>query len=235
VSAAVGDVETAPLPVGPASARWRASEPLAALLVALLVAVFARCFLVQAFRIPTASMEPNLQVGDHVLVNKFVFGRTRYPWERRWLPLREPRRGDVAVFRFPGEPRRDMVKRVVGLPGTRVALHRKQLSVDGTEVVEAAYVHHADRRAYPDSPLLDTFYRRRDNLTPLTVPSEAYFVLGDNRDMSEDSRFWGTVPRSHLRGRALLVYWSTAAPAAETAAEELATRVPARRRPRLVR
>lgn len=181
--------------------------------MALLLAVFARTFLVQAFRIPTGSMEPNLRVGEHLLVNKFVYGPARYAWERRWLPLRDPRRGDVVVFRFPRDPQRDFVKRVIGLPGSHVALRRKQLTLDGAPLAEASYVHHADVRAYPDSPLLDEFFRRRDNLATTLVPPGSYFVLGDNRDLSEDSRFWGTVPRGGMRGRALLVYWSSAGPA----------------------
>jgi signal peptidase I len=206
----------APLPAS--RPRRILREPLDALLVALLLAVFTRCFLVQAFRIPTASMEPSLQVGDHLLVNKFVYAPTRYTWERRLLPLRDPRRGEVAVFRFPGQARRDFVKRVIGEPGARLALHRKRLTIDGAPLVEAAYVRHADRRAYPDSPLLDDFFRRRDNLPPFTVPAGTYFVLGDNRDLSEDSRFWGSVPRDHMRGRALLVYWSTEPPGTTAAA-----------------
>jgi signal peptidase I len=188
-----------------------------ALLVALLLAVFARCFLAQAYRIPTASMEPSLQVGDHLLVNKFIYAPTRYAWERRLLPARDPRHGDVVVFRFPAGARRDFVKRVVGVPGARLTLRRKQLTVDGAPLAEAAYVRYADRRAYPDSPLLDDFFRRRDNLAPFTVPAGTYFVLGDNRDLSEDSRFWGCVPRDHMRGRALLVYWSSPLPGAAVA------------------
>jgi signal peptidase I len=185
----------------------RVRDALEVVLVALLLALFARTFVVQAFRIPTGSMEPNLRVGDHLLVNKFVYGGSATAWERRWLPLREPRAGDVAVFRFPRDPQRDFVKRVVGVPGTEVAMTRRALRVDGIEIVEP-HVRHTDPRAYPDSPLLATFYRRRDNLAPLTMPASSYFVLGDNRDLSEDSRYWGLVPRHYLKGRALVVYWA---------------------------
>jgi signal peptidase I len=190
-----------------ASPRRPVREPIEALLVALLLALFARCFLVQAFRIPTPSMEPSLRVGDHLLVNKFVYGPTRWAWERRLLPVRAPRPGDVAVFRFPRDPRRDFVKRVVGLPGHEVALARKRLSIDGVALSEASYVQHTDARAYPDAPWLGPLHRR-DNLAPRAVPPDSYFVLGDNRDQSDDSRFWGAVPRRYLRGRALLVYWA---------------------------
>jgi signal peptidase I len=193
-------------------------EALGALVLALLLALYARCFLVQAFRIPTASMAPTLRVGDHVLVNKFVFGPARYRWERRLLPLREPRAGDVVVFRFPRDRRRDFVKRVVGVPGNRLALDRKRLAVDGREVAETAYVVHTDTRAYPDSPLLHPYFRHRDNLGPLVVPAGHYFVLGDNRDRSEDSRTWGFVPQGLVRGRTLLVYWSRPAAEASPAA-----------------
>jgi signal peptidase I len=175
-----------------------------------LLALFTRCFLVQAFRIPTVSMEPGLRVGDHMLVNKFVFAPARWEWERRLLPLRDPRRGDVVVFRFPRDPQRDFVKRVVAQPGDEVAMLGKRLSVDGVLPAESGYVRHSDARTYPDSLVLGPF-ARRDNLAPFRVPPETVFVLGDNRDRSEDSRFWGPVPRRYVRGRALLVYWASRA------------------------
>jgi signal peptidase I len=176
-------------------------------LVALLLALFARTFVVQAFRIPTGSMEPNLRVGDHLLVNKFVYGGAATSLERALLPLREPGAGDVAVFRFPRDPGQDFVKRIVGVPGSELSLRRRVLRRDGLTVPEP-YAHHSDARDYPDTASLPEFYRRRDNLAPLVVPAGSYFVLGDNRDVSEDSRFWGLVPRHYLKGRALLVYWS---------------------------
>ena len=210
------------------------------LLVALLLALFARTFVVQAFRIPTGSMEPNLRVGDHLLVNKFVYGGSLTAWERRWLPLREPDRGDVAVFRFPRDPERDFVKRLIGLPGETVAIRRRVVTIGG-RALDEPWVHHVDPRAYPDSPLLTPFYRRRDNVAPLPVPQGSYWALGDNRDLSEDSRYWGWVPRHYLKGRALLVYWSLpaagASPPGAPAPGPLSRLVSGRwsPRPRLVR
>jgi signal peptidase I len=188
-------------------------------------------------------MVPNLQVGDHLLVNKFVYGAAATAWERRWLPLREPRAGDVVVFRFPADPTRDFVKRVVGEPGATVAMERRQVTVDGL-VLDEPWVYHSDPRAYSDSALLPPFYRRRDNLAPVTVPPRSYFVLGDNRDQSEDSRSWGHVPRDYVKGRALAVYWSRAgsagageedAPTSAGALPSAASPAPARGWPRWVR
>ena len=165
---------------------------------------FARTFLLQAFSIPTGSMEPSLRAGEHLLVNKFVYGPTLWWWERRWLPLRTPRRGDVVVFRFPRDPRRLFVKRVLALPGEQVSMEMRRLLVGGRAVDERGWARYVDPASYPDSGLLDTFYRRRDNFAAARVPTECYFVLGDNRDLSADSRFWGFVPAApaaRRRGR----------------------------------
>jgi signal peptidase I len=186
--------------------RWR--QVAEALLAAILLAAYARTFLLQPFRIPSSSMAPALVAGDQLLVNRFVYGPTRWAWERRWLPARLPRRGDVAVFRYPRDPRIPYVKRVLALPGETVALRRRELFVDDHPQDERGYAHHGDAAVYPDSVLVDPFYGRRDNYGPVVVPAASYFVLGDNRELSADSRFWGFVPRSHLLGRALAVYWS---------------------------
>jgi signal peptidase I len=194
-------------------------EYLEALLVAVIFATFARTFVVQAFKIPTGSMEENLLVGDHILVNKMIYGRTVSPLERRPLPLREVRRGDVVVFKFPEDPTRDFIKRCVGLAGDTVEIRDKQLFVNGEAVREEGYTYHRDPRTYPRSPFIDEGFRRRDNFGPVAVPPGHYFCLGDNRDNSNDSRFWGPVPESYVKGRALLVYWSFDA---EAAAEDAA-------------
>jgi len=186
----------------------RVRDLLEALLVALLLGMLARTWLLQAFRIPTGSMEPQLWAGDHLLVNKFVYGPTLFAWERRWLPLRAPARGDIVVFRYPPAPARLFVKRVLATPGERVAMEMRRLIVDGRAVDERGWVRYVDPAAYPDSGLLDSFYRRRDNFGPARVPPGAYFVLGDNRDLSADSRYWGFVARPLVLGRALAVYWS---------------------------
>jgi signal peptidase I len=178
-----------------------------ALLVALVFAVFARTWLVQAFKIPTGSMEHNLLVGDHILVNKFVYGPASGRWERILLPSRTIRRGDVVVFKFPEDPARDFIKRCVGLPGDEVDLVDKRLRINGRPVPEP-YVEHTDSTTYPESPFVPEHYRARDNFGPFVVPPGHYFCMGDNRDNSHDSRFWGPVPEEFVKGRAVLVYWS---------------------------
>lgn len=189
-------------------------EYLEALLVAVLFAVFVRTFVFQAFTIPSESMADNLLVGDHILVNKFVYGPTASRWEERLLPVRDVRRGDVVVFRFPENPQRDFIKRCVGLPGEEVEIVDKALHVDGERVEEGGYVRFADHRVFPDSRFLDEHWRRRDHFGPYRVPADGYFCLGDNRDNSRDSRYWRqpAVPRHYVEGRALVVYWSFGGP-----------------------
>jgi signal peptidase I len=177
-----------------------------ALLIAIVFVNFARVFAFQAFKIPSASMEDNLLTGDRVIVNKFVYG----PQDRflsRMLPLRDPRRGDVIVFRFPNDPREDWVKRVIGLPGETVSITGKKVFIDG-RALEEPYVVFDDTRTYPAGGFLPEPYRSRDHLDPVIVPQGEYFVMGDNRDHSYDSRYWGPVRRSLIKGRAFMVYWS---------------------------
>jgi signal peptidase I len=174
-----------------------AREYLEALLIAIIFATFARTFVFQAFKIPSGSMEENLLVGDHILVNKFIYGPAPSGLERALLPLRSVRRGDVVVFRWPVDPTRDFIKRAVGLPGDVVRLVDKRLYVNGKRVDDESYTLH-DRSSSLS----------RDNFGPVRVPAGSYFCLGDNRDNSADSRFWGMVPANHLKGRALIVYWS---------------------------
>jgi signal peptidase I len=202
--------EPAILPPRPPRKGWL-RECLDALLVALVFAVLARTWVVQAFKIPTGSMEANLLVGDHILVNKFIYGPVRYPIERLLLPVRTPRRGDVVVFKYPEDPERDFIKRCIGLPGDEVEIRNKVLYLDGERVEEGAYTHFTDPNTYPESPFVPEHYQVRDQFGPAEVPADEYFCLGDNRDNSHDSRFWGAVPEANLKGRALLVYWSVVA------------------------
>jgi signal peptidase I len=177
------------------------------LLAAILFALFARTFLFQAFEVPSPSMEKTVLTGDRLLVNKFVYAPRSLDPLVRLLPTRAPRRGDVIVFKFPEDPRRDFIKRIVGLPGETVAIRDKTVLVNGRSM-EEPYVFHSDDRVWPDDPSVPEEGRRRDQLPPQRVPADSYFVLGDNRDTSGDSRFWGFLPAGNLSGRALLVYWS---------------------------
>jgi signal peptidase I len=183
-----------------------------ALVVAVVFATFARTWVVQAFKIPSGSMEQNLLIGDHILVNKFVYGPIRFAWERALLPGRAVHRGDVVVFQFPADPDRDFIKRCVGLPGDTVELQDKALLVNGRPVADESYVFHTDARTFPRLPLLSESLWRRDNFGPYVVPAGQYFFLGDNRDNSNDSRFWGPVGEAAIKGRALFVYWSSDLP-----------------------
>ncbi len=174
------------------------------ILVAVVLALFVRTFVFQAFKIPTGSMKPNLLVGDHLLVNKFAFAPVAFPLERTVLPMREIRRGDVLVFKFPEEPERDFIKRVIGLPGDTVELKNQTVSVNGTPLVEP-YAHYLFPPASEDST--DGHDLRR-KYGPVTVPGGHYFMMGDNRDDSQDSRYWGFLPAHYVKGRALFIYWS---------------------------
>jgi signal peptidase I len=176
-------------------------------LVAVVLALFVRTFLIQAFVVPTPSMENTVLTGDHVVVNKFLFGPAAIPWLDRLLPRRPVRRGDLIVFKFPEDPRRDFVKRTVAIAGDVVEIRNKEVFVNGRrEAGKAAF--HSEARVWPDDPELPEGLRRRDQIPLLVVPPETCFALGDNRDNSYDSRFWGPVPAANLKGRPLFVYWS---------------------------
>lgn len=192
------------------------------LLVTVILALFGTTFLLQAFKIPSSSMEDTLLVGDHLLVNKFVFadaeGTAAFP-----LPYRPVRRGDIVVFKYPFPPYQHFVKRVVGLPGDRLKIVERQVYINGQPLAEPYKVHH--RPTLPGS-FQDNFPPRREYLAyamegdwaeqlarwtrgdELIIPPDKYFVMGDNRDNSQDSRYWGFVDRKNIIGRPLLIYWS---------------------------
>ena len=175
------------------------------IVIAVILALFVRTWVVQAFKIPTGSMENNLLIGDHLLVNKFVFGPTPLSIGRALLPVRDIRRGDIVVFKYPEEPERDFIKRVIGLPGETVELRHKKVYVNG-QPIDEPYVHFLTPPSsdYQEVTSLDV----RENFGPKQVPADKYFVMGDNRDNSQDSSYWGFLPREYVKGRALLIYWS---------------------------
>jgi len=178
-----------------------------ALLIALIFVNFARIFVFQAFKIPSGSMEDNLKIGDHIIVNKFMYGPKGDNFITRLLPMRDVRRGDIIVFRFPEQPEMDFVKRAIGVPGDTVLIRDKKVYINGRRLDEP-YVVFDDPQVYPDRPQLPEPYRSRDHFGPFTVGPDQIFAMGDNRDHSHDSRFWGTVPRGMVKGRAFMVYWS---------------------------
>jgi signal peptidase I len=191
-----------------------AREYFESIIVAVVLALFIRTFIVQAFKIPTGSMEQNLLIGDHLLVNKFVFGPARTGLEQTILPMRDIRRGDVIVFKYPEEPDRDFIKRVVGLPGERIQVRDKRVFVNDAPLDEP-YVYFLEPPAVASENAEITSFGVRDWFGPVTVPAGHYFVMGDNRDNSEDSRYWGFLPRENVKGRALMVYWSYASERAD--------------------
>jgi signal peptidase I len=191
----------APRPYMKSTAR----EYFESICVAVILALFVRTFIVQAFKIPTGSMENNLLIGDHLLVNKFVFAPTLSRVEDAVLPIDPIRRGDIVVFKYPEEPERDFIKRVIGLPGDTIELKQKKVHINGMPLDEA-YVQFLSP---PDESSPDDF-DVRVQYGPVTVPADHYFMMGDNRDNSQDSRYWGFMPRSYVKGKALFVYWSFA-------------------------
>jgi signal peptidase I len=175
------------------------------IVIAVILALFVRTWVVQAFKIPTGSMENNLLIGDHLLVNKFIFGPTPLAIGRAVLPVRAPRRGDVVVFKYPDEPDRDFIKRIIGLPGETVELRNKKVYING-QPLDEPYVHFLTP---PSSDYQEvTSFDVRERYGPVSVPPDQYFVMGDNRDNSQDSRYWGFLPRGYIKGRAALIYWS---------------------------
>jgi signal peptidase I len=179
---------------------WREGVEVA--LAAVVLALFVRTFLFQAFNVPSDSMAPTLRTGDQVLVNKFIFREGGWP-----LPTREPRPYDLALFRLSGGPDELLVKRCVAVEGERIELVDKKLVIDGHPIREPWAVHRDDR-TYPRSRFVPRELRARDNFGPRTVPPGHLFFLGDNRDYSRDSRSFGAVPRSAIVGRPVLVFWS---------------------------
>jgi signal peptidase I len=180
-----------------------AREYFESLVIAVLLALFVRTWVFQAFKIPTGSMEPGLLVGDHLIVNKMIFAPTAGALERALLPRREIRRGDIVVFKYPEDPDRDFIKRVIGLPGETLELRRKAVHVDGV-ALEEPYIKYLEPPTSGPARADD----RREEYGPVTVPPGQYFMMGDNRDNSEDSRYWGFMPASYVKGEALFIYFA---------------------------
>ncbi|MGH7325739.1 MAG: signal peptidase I [Candidatus Rokuibacteriota bacterium] len=175
-----------------------------AIVIAIVLALVIRTLVVQAFTIPSGSMMETMLVGDYILVNKFLYG-PEIPFTDWRVPgLRQPRRGDIIVFRYPQDEQRDFIKRIVGTPGDRIQIRGADVYVNGRRLDEP-YVKHTGP---PPSHVGPTYCSYAYGCEPTMVPSDSYFVMGDNRDNSQDSRYWGFVRRDKIKGKAFLIYWS---------------------------
>lgn len=186
--------------------KWR--ELIEALLIAVIFLKFGHTYVAQTFYIPSGSMEETLQVGDHLFVNRFIFGQEGVFAGNPVVPSRPVGRGDVVIFRSVEDGMVDVVKRCIGLPGDEVKIEARQLYLNGQRVDESAYVVHKMAGEMGSQPALRAYIRKRDNYGPIKVPAGHYFCMGDNRDNSHDSRYWGFLPAHRIKGRALFVYWS---------------------------
>jgi signal peptidase I len=195
--------------VGNSGRHSAAREWYESLLVAGIFVFFVRTFVVQTYQVPTGSMEKTILVGDHLLVNKFAYA-PRIRALERFLPYREVRHGDIIVFKKPGDdvnPGNVLVKRAVAGPGDTLLVRDKALFVDG-QPADGPGVQHSDPEVYPNDPAIPDMARRRDQFGPFTVPPGHWFGMGDNRDNSLDSRYWGSIPRENIFGRPVILYWS---------------------------
>jgi signal peptidase I len=222
----------------PAFKKSVAREYLESIVVAVILALFIRTFAVQAFKIPTGSMEDTLLIGDHLLVNKLVYSPSRAPWEDELFGKKPIRRGDVVVFKYPVTPSRDFIKRVIGLPGETIEVRNKKVYINGNPLDEDVQIcapgPGGERTCQDAAPSADGPYKVYfftyppsapeegeqslgwgescgDNCRPQVIPSGSLALLGDNRDNSADSRVWGFLPIDQVKGRALLIYWSVKA------------------------
>jgi signal peptidase I len=170
-------------------------EYLEAAAIAIVLALFIRAFVVQAFKIPSGSMEPTLLIGDHILVNKFLYGIKAPFINKTIIPITNPERGDIIVFIYPLDRKKDFIKRVIGLPGDEIRIVNNRIYING-KAYDDPYGVYGDNT------------RENKNLGPFMVPEGSLFVMGDNRDHSYDSRYWGFVPMESVKGKAMIIYWS---------------------------
>ena len=181
--------------------KSKVREYVEAILIAVVIAFFIRTFVIQAFKIPSGSMKPTLQIGDHILVTKFIYG-VKVPIIRNTLvSISEPKRGDIVVFIYPEDRSKDFVKRVIGVAGDTIEIKDKKIYLNGLP-------YNDNHGIYTDDMIIPGAAQPRDNFGPKTVPPGGLFVMGDNRDQSYDSRFWGFVDLKDVLGKAFIIYWS---------------------------
>lgn len=181
--------------------RWQKliKEYSEALLIAIILALIIKAFFIQAFKIPSGSMLETLQIGDHLLVSKIVYG-VKIPFTNNFVvTFEDPQHKDIIVFEYPEDPSKDYIKRIIGVPGDVIEIKNKEV-FRNDEKLDEPYVQHTKPGMQKGT--------NRDNLAPLTVPEGKYFVMGDNRDESYDSRFWGFVDHGQIKGKAWILYWS---------------------------
>ena len=178
-------------------------ENIEAIIIAIVIAMFIRTFIVQAFKIPSGSMLETLQIGDQILVNKFIYGvKIPFTGGKTLISVKNPKKGDIVVFKYPEDPSKDFIKRVVATEGDTLEIINKKLYVNDKLVEGETYAVYKTRDIIPGS------YSSRDNLKKIIVPEKKLFVMGDNRDNSHDSRFWGFVDLTAVKGEAFIIYWS---------------------------
>ncbi|HET6461823.1 MAG TPA: signal peptidase I [Syntrophales bacterium] len=186
-----------------AKPKSKLQEYAEAIVIAILIALFIRTFVIQAFKIPSGSMKPTFEIGDHILVNKFIYG-IKIPFIRKTLiPISEPKRSDIVVFIYPEDRSKDFIKRVIAVGGDTIEIRNKKIYLNGLPYNDPYGV-------YTDDFIIPGSIQPRDNFGPITVRPESIFVMGDNRDQSYDSRFWGTVDLKDVMGKAFIIYWSIA-------------------------
>ncbi len=193
--------ETMALDLNVAKGKSKVREFVESIIWALVLAFIIRSCVVQAFKIPSGSMEDTLVIGDHLLVNKFIYGIKLPFTDKRILKLRDPIRGDVMVFEYPEDRSKDFIKRVIGVPGDEISVRDKQVFVNGV-------LYHNPHEVHKESDMIPKGVAPRDNFGPINVPAHSYFMMGDNRDRSYDSRFWGFIKDTDIKGKAFIKYWS---------------------------
>jgi signal peptidase I len=171
------------------------------IVIAVLIALFIRTFIIQAFKIPSSSMEPTLQVGDYLLVSKFIYG-IKIPFtDTKWFQFSKPKRGDIVVFIYPKDRSKDFIKRVIGTDGEKVEIIRNKIYIND-RLINDPWGH------YDEKSVWSKYFQSKERYGPEVVPKDSIFVLGDNRDNSQDSRFWGFVNINEVKGKAFIVYFS---------------------------
>jgi len=186
---------------GNSKPKSRTKEYIESIIIAILIALFIRTFIICAYKIPSESMKPTLLIGDHILVNKFIYG-VKIPLLRTTvIPMKQPQQGDIIVFIYPHDRSKDFIKRVIGVAGDKIEIRNKKIFINDKEFSDP-YGTYTDTRVYLD------ITQPRDNFGPVTVPEKSLFVMGDNRDNSMDSRFWGFVNLRDVEGKAFIIYWS---------------------------